>query len=73
MPISKREEVVHAKTACVLDESGYPTCWGRDLGPEPVEAFSELSCGEFHVCGLTFDGRIVCWGDCENGECDPPE
>jgi len=60
-------------TACALDESGYPTCWGRDLGPEPVERFAELSCGEFHVCGLTLDGRIACWGDCENGECDPPQ
>lgn len=65
--------VPSTRTACALDESGYPTCWGADIGGDPPEMLSELSCGETHVCGLTLDNRILCWGDCVDGECDTPE
>jgi hypothetical protein len=57
---------------CLLDVDGYPTCWAEEPMGEPPERFDQISCGESHVCGTTLDGRIVCWGECWNGECDPP-
>ena len=58
--------------ACVLDAGGTATCWGAEPMQPPDETFSKLACGDESVCGLTDDGRIVCWGDCDNGECDVP-
>ncbi len=58
--------------ACALDEAGYPTCWGDGPMGEPVEPLSQLSCGYSDACGVTFDGRLLCWGACDHGECDVP-
>ncbi len=58
--------------ACVLDAGGKATCWGAERMEAPDETFSKLACGTHSVCGLTDDGRIVCWGACDNGECDVP-
>ena len=58
--------------ACVLDAAGKATCWGAEPMEAPDETFTKLACGNESVCGLTDDGRIVCWGDCDNGECEVP-
>lgn len=57
---------------CVLDVEGHVVCEGEE-SPSPEETFAALACGEFHVCGVTTDGRIVCWGSCGGGACDVPE
>jgi len=39
--------------------------------PEPVAgglSFSTLSMSRYHVCGLTSDGNIYCWGDSRFGQ-----
>jgi hypothetical protein len=56
---------------CVLDDVGEVTCWG-DLKKKPVGAFEHLSVGRFHACGLA-DGEIICWGDNEDGQSEPPD
>jgi len=58
--------------ACALDEAGYPTCWGAGPMGEPVEPLSQLSCGYSDACGVTVDGRLLCWGACDHGECEVP-
>lgn len=34
--------------------------------------FRAVAAAERHACGLRTTGRIVCWGDNENGELDAP-
>jgi hypothetical protein len=57
-------------------------CWGDYLNdaatihyaPPPADAvFEQLSVGESHVCGIVKGGlEIRCWGDNQDGRCDPP-
>ena len=35
--------------------------------------FTRVTAGGNHVCGLHFDGTVVCWGGNESGEASPPE
>lgn len=64
--------------ACVLDAEGTIQCFGRypdDLYlnvPKGV-AFSSLSCGALHACGVTAERGIACWGDLSHGEGTPPD
>ncbi|MBI5029058.1 MAG: hypothetical protein HZB51_00925 [Chloroflexi bacterium] len=51
---------------CALTRQGEPICWGDDRqgqsSPPPV-AFSELSAGAEHACGITRDTcEVYCWG-----------
>lgn len=63
-------------TACALDPEGQATCWGEwsDVvdGTPPDARFRMVSCGINHVCGLTTDGAIQCWGRDDYGETEPP-
>src|SRR5690606_29975804 len=56
-------------------------CWGDDtpehLGdnistwPSPVSgslAFSQITTGGVHTCGLTVNGRVYCWGWNSSGQ-----
>jgi alpha-tubulin suppressor-like RCC1 family protein len=31
-----------------------------------------VSCGAFHAAAVTAEGRVVCWGDNDFGQCDVP-
>jgi hypothetical protein len=62
--------------ACAVAESGTPACWSQygisDDLPIPTEPVHDISCGFAHACGLTDDGRILCWGDNSLGQGDVP-
>lgn len=63
------------EAACAILDGGEASCWpdaGDYWDPPAGETFSQLACGSSHVCGLTPDGRIVCWGDDYYGETIPP-
>jgi alpha-tubulin suppressor-like RCC1 family protein len=30
--------------------------------------FAELAAGEFHTCGLTWEGELYCWGNNDYGQ-----
>ena len=35
-------------------------------------AFTQVSAGGWHTCGLKADGTITCWGDNSHGQRTPP-
>ena len=44
---------------------GTLTCWGfnqKGQAAPPSGTFIQVSCGNFHSCGLTIDEEIKCWG-----------
>lgn len=57
--------------ACVLDVNGAVVC-SDALRDAPDAAFTSISCGATHACGVTMDGDLLCWGDCNVGQCDVP-
>jgi hypothetical protein len=61
---------------CLLDEAGFPTCYGA-MGLDPVthdtselyvppppegESFVQIANSEDHACGRREDGTVLCWG-----------
>ena len=50
-------------------------CWGDNSygqATPPSGAFSQVSAGYWHTCGLRTDGTLACWGDNEFGQATPP-
>ena len=61
---------------CAIDEFGTTWCWGTygelDTTP-PDEEFISVS-QYYHLCGITADQRIVCWGEVKPEDClESPE
>ena len=50
---------------CALDTDHAAHCWGDgihgDIRPPDVR-FAEISAGQYHACGRTDDGTVLCWG-----------
>lgn len=70
--------LANAGGGCVLDMEGRVTCTGEAGGDRggkgpPAEIFVSIDCGYSHACGVTTDGLIECWGNCQWGRCDVPE
>ena len=57
---------------CGVDPEGTSASWD---GPPSDERFVQLGLGEWTGCGITVDGRVVCFDPeyASDGECDPPE
>ncbi len=50
-------------------------CWGsNDEGQTaaPEGAFSAVSAGARHACGVRVDATVVCWGDNKYGQTGEP-
>ena len=61
--------------ACALDRAGTAACWDStspEIIPPSDEIFTKIACGAAHICGVTVDNRIVCWGWDVYGETTPP-
>lgn len=69
--------------SCLLLESGAVQCWGPEdyIGRAPAgnstrpvniesgnKAFTQISAGMGHSCGVTTDARVLCWGEGLFGE-----
>lgn len=57
--------VLISGTTAMLGLAALAGCGGNDAtGPADEELrFVDLALGELHTCGVTDDGRILCWGD----------
>ena len=68
--------------ACLVTAAGRARCWGKlpweddeEVAGIPSETtFRQLSVGYSHVCGVTTDDTVECWGGIvETGAADPPD
>lgn len=50
----------------ILKSNGRATCWGQDL-TEPAVAMKALAVSGTHVCGVTTNGSLSCWGGVISG------
>ena len=61
---------------CGLRPSGALTCWKLSLLRPEVEApegeFTALDASRSHMCAVTVDHGLVCWGDNSSGQIDIP-
>ena len=59
-----------------LRTDGSVECWGRDDWDQttdaPSGAFSQVSAGTYHSCGVQRGGGVVCWGGSNYGRTDAP-
>jgi alpha-tubulin suppressor-like RCC1 family protein len=67
------------QTTCAL-EGSTPYCWGNMVSPIPglprsatpvarsEIAFTQITHGHRHACGLTAAGKAYCWGDNDRGQ-----
>jgi len=63
--------------ACALQTDLTPKCWGTNengvLDALPSEEFTTLVAGpgSRHICGITTDDRVACWGLDTSGQASP--
>jgi hypothetical protein len=65
---------------CAKDQFGF-VCWGRDLenrglavprGLVDLDSVSDFAIGAEHVCAMTREKTISCWGNNRDGQLDAP-
>ncbi|KAF0692250.1 Aste57867_16657 [Aphanomyces stellatus] len=65
-----------SRHACGVATNGSVLCWGADdfhQSSAPQAQFLSVAAGFQHTCGITYpDQRVVCWGNCDRGECVAP-
>jgi alpha-tubulin suppressor-like RCC1 family protein len=65
--------VAGENTTCVLNEAGDGQCWGYVVGiPRVLGKVADISVGTYHVCAMTTQTTIRCWGDNSYGQLDVP-
>ncbi len=57
---------------CGLDEALEIRCWGAVPALPPGGAFTAISAGWTHACGLATGGSAACWGEDTDGQSSPP-
>src|SRR4030095_15816824 len=60
--------------ARAVQNNGSVQCWGKDDQGEaspPAGAFSQLSAGHLHTCGVKSNGQVWCWGENADGQIGP--
>jgi alpha-tubulin suppressor-like RCC1 family protein len=65
--------VAGENTTCVINEVGDGQCWGYVVGvPRVLGKVVDISVGTYHICAMTTQTTIRCWGDNSSGQLDVP-
>jgi hypothetical protein len=59
------------ESICAIDLAGDTWCWVIGESPQRVESavrFEALVSGNFHVCGLSIEHEVHCWGNNDHGQ-----
>lgn len=73
-PVAFRSIVVGGNFSCGLDAGGQAFCWGdvnKSLTPRALstsERFTQLAAATSHVCGVTTNEAVLCWGSGTDGQ-----
>ncbi len=62
-------------TCAIRGDNAAVECWGsndNDKSNPPDGAFTALSAGHEHACGVRANGTVECWGDDSSGQSSPP-
>ncbi len=66
--------------ACAKDQFGF-LCWGQELESRQltvpqnlgdIDSIQDFALGESHICVLTRDNQVQCWGSNSSGQLDVP-
>ncbi len=66
--------------ACAKDQFGF-LCWGRELDSRhlvvppnlgDIDSIKDFALGDEHICVLTRDNQVQCWGANSSGQLDVP-
>jgi hypothetical protein len=57
--------------SCAIDERGGARCWGTGA-PELTDSYYQMSNGVNYGCAITRSDEVVCWGQSDFGETQPP-
>jgi hypothetical protein len=58
---------------CAANGTGQVQCWGHPgYSPAAPGVYQDVAGGLGHFCGLTTYGRVLCWGEDDWGETNPP-
>lgn len=77
---SVQKALFSADFACAKDQFGF-LCWGRDLESRQltvpqnlgdIDSIQDFALGEAHICVLTRDNQVQCWGSNSSGQLDVP-
>jgi hypothetical protein len=64
---------VKVSGGCLLDIDGHTWPPGASEPDTALGAFAELSCGDYHACGIRDDRSVACWVHSEPERIDPLE
>ena len=77
-PVGTYTQISGNGSYCAIKTSGYASCFGGtayssdgSVYSPPAEKFIDIDIGGSNACGVTRDGRIVCWGY-ETYHAEPP-
>lgn len=77
-PVGTYTQISGHGSYCAIKTSGYASCFGGrassvdgSVYSPPAERFIDVDAGGSNACGVTRDGRIVCWGY-ETYHAEPP-
>ncbi len=55
----------------IINDSGGSNVFGQ--ADPPSEIFVAAAAGYYHVCGITVDSEVLCWGYDDQGQASVPE
>ncbi|KAL4439870.1 hypothetical protein ABPG75_002871 [Micractinium tetrahymenae] len=70
-----QQVAIGMQQTCILRRDNSVACFANGEWPPKLEvvpgntAWADIAVGRDHQCGLTIDGRVLCWGSNQFGQC----